>query len=260
MKLKFILAILPLCMMLSCKTEQRVVENKDSVDGKELVYIVNLFNTSLPDTIKAEMDVKIHVYNKTIKAKGDLYYRRDLNKWKLTLRDQIFNTILFHLLVEGDTVYAYSPMEKTMLVRKNDPSASSLIDFEQNPAVLFYLASSRIPLIPDAQVKSLSSDKSDDKIKYLDLENSIHSEVIKFNNKKISNIIIKELFGENQIEIVYSRPSVEKGYEYFKILEAYANKGKSTLFITYNSIKINVPIKDANIFKINLPSDAKIIR
>ncbi len=260
MRVYIVLICMVVLTVIGCVGTQTEPEKLVSVDireGEKYLALVKKINANLPETLITNISVKARINKKSFSTSGQIVYATNPVAVKIRLNDVIFGSSVVEMLLLDNVLKIYQPYNKTMHVRPWDENGNfHTLDFD--PTTISLIMMERIPIIAKGVVtKSYQSETTHSYV--VVLESKEYVESIFFSGEYPQRIVIVSKLNNATYEAEYSSPFNVEGYLFFGKVSAVSSASGNSFAIEYKNTKVNQPVDRLRSFKINVPSDTKII-
>lgn len=215
-----------------------------------LLVVIDDLNRSAETGYSANLSVSMRTGGRRVSASGTLLYSPEGPRWKVKLRDPFLGTLVYQLLIEGDTVTGYSSLDKTAF--RSSISRSALPGQSLDIASALAIATGRVTLLN--QPESYTLLKDDDGESLLSTGDAA-TQTIRFRNGTVSGNEI--IAGESTLHVAYSGTGT-KDIQRFSRVRADLTPSGEYIEIGYENFmkKTKIPEKE---FTLSIPAGTRII-
>jgi hypothetical protein len=232
--------------------------DKNAVRG--MLDSLDAINKNSPVSYSANFYVDGTSERKKFKIKGNVQFDGNKKTMHIAFMDYIFGSTVSVFLMEGDTLRILLPVEKKLYV--DNSKTINLANYGSGGmqfGVLYDLFTGKIPLPSSYTIRQGLSAK-DGRGSLLILENAEFIETISFNENAPDKILLMDKNTRDRLEVYIKEIIDQGGRRFFGSLKIIAEQRSLTLDVTFNNVRLDIPVKVKTIKDIKLPENLQVIK
>ncbi len=263
--MKHLIAAAMMYLMVACATagvdgtapgeNEKLKENHE-----ETMALIRGFNEKAVTSIEGSFFIDGFLQNKKYKTIGNVSYSAAPERLNLIITDFIFKSPITTVVQDGRELSIYFPVEKKLYVDSVDTiRLKNYSDIDFNFAMLHGVLTGRIPLVRGHRIVSCVRDEAKN-ARFLIVENDELFETIAFRGDIPDKLLFMDKKSKKRVEFYLGRPTVSGDSVFFRNIKIVAKDEGINLTITFNSLKLNGPVRVKNVSEMNYPRNISIIR
>jgi len=227
---------------------------------ESMVNQISLMNSRSPSTFSVSFVIVGSMKNKKFKSIGTIDYDKKLNLMNASFLDYIFKSPVTTIFKNGYNINFYFPAENKLVM--DDTRLIDLrnyLDLSLDFNLFYDLICGKIPIIENYKIKQGLSVK-EGKGSFLILENAYYYQTISYSTLKPDKILFLKKDNNEKYEVYIKEYEQNKETHYFKNIRILVKNSDIELDFTFESIRLNIPVKVNTMDKFRLPAGVKIIK